>query len=180
MTKYMPRKNHLIAGALIVLALIAIVLTYLIYRQLRPASSLRSDSPQRQSEGSAPKPNVNPPQKLIADEQAALNPPLNGSTPEASKRHAELVQRLAKDTAQLDITGCTAKPVVSRVRYKTKISVKNNDAVKHLIVFDPAHTFEIPPRAIHELPIDFQSGPGIYGYGCDNIPQAVGMFLVTN
>ncbi|MDP3778758.1 MAG: hypothetical protein Q8R30_01760 [bacterium] len=164
--------NQLITIVLIVLVLIALVLGYFIYVQLSPLGVAQKDY--STESGSSPN------QNLTADEQAVLNPPAKGSTEDAFKQHAELVQRLAKDADYLDITGCAANPVVFRVKDKTKIAVKNSDQGKHSLIFDSAHIYEIPPHATTQIAIDFSHGSGIYGYGCDGVPHAVGMFLVTN
>jgi hypothetical protein len=49
-----------------------------------------------------------------------------------------------------------------------------------VIVLAANHIFEIAPGTTKDTSIDFEHGPGIYGFGCDNVPHAVGMFLVTN
>jgi len=116
---------------------------------------------------------------ITEDERAALAHPGEDAPVEEKQSHFELVQKIAKEALILDITGCkAANPVVLKVKLDTPITVKNQDSTDHAIVFDTDNIFSIPANTTMDIKPDFQFGLGTYGYGCDQTPHAVGIFLV--
>lgn len=172
--KIFARKNDIATGAMILLFCTAGVLGYFIYKEVSPSQPIKSAAFEHSTASHLPN------QNLTDDEKLVLTPPAKDASPEEFKRHAELVQRLAKDAPYLNISGCAALPVVFRTQVNEKVKIKNDDSVKHAVVFDASHIYEIQPHTNGTIDIGFSRGPGIYGYGCDNVPHAVGMFLVTN
>ena len=114
------------------------------------------------------------------DENAknVLKTPGPNASKEAKRAHFLLAQQLAKEVEYLDITGCKANPVVMKAKAGSTIKVRNQDAQKHSIVLDRDRQSEIPPEGINVAAVNFYNGEGLYGYGCDNSTNAVGMFLV--
>jgi hypothetical protein len=172
--------SHTGTAALVILALIAVVLGYMIFRQGSSNSTAQETPSGPESIGAVPAGDANRKQDLTSDEQAILSPPKPGSPKEDFERHAQVVAKVAREAPYLDVTGCKAVPLVLRTKYKNSIKFKNTDTVKHAIVLDANHVFEIPPGTTKDVFIDFEHGAGIYGFGCDNVPHAIGMFLVTN
>ena len=117
---------------------------------------------------------------ITKDERATLAHPAKDAPAEEKQSHFELVQKIAKEAQHLDITKCkVANPVVLKVKLGEPITVKNQDSVDHAIVFDADNIFSIPANTTMDIKPDFQFGSGTYGYGCDQTPHTVGIFLVT-
>jgi len=117
---------------------------------------------------------------ITEDEWTALAHPTQDASVEEKQSHFELVQKIAKEALILDITGCkAANPVVLKVKLDTPITVKNQDSIEHAIVFNTDNIFSIPANTTVDIKPDFQFGLGTYGYGCDQTPHAIGIFLVT-
>ena len=118
---------------------------------------------------------------ITEDERAALAHPANEASIEEKKSHFELIQKVAKETSVLDITKCkTADPVVLKIKFGESILVENKDDVPHSIVFNAENAYDIPANSTKEIKPAFSYGAGTYGYGCDQVPHAVGLFLVTD
>ena len=114
---------------------------------------------------------------ISEDERAVLAHSVKDASPEDKQRHLELVQKLAKEAAYLDITKCSvSSPVVFKVKHGEEISVKNDDDSAHTILFDAENTMYIPANSTMHVTPDFEHGPGTYGYGCDQTPHAAGFF----
>lgn len=128
-----------------------------------------------------------PPQSLqdlegVASEEevAVLNAPGPDATEEERRSHFLLVQKAAKASPYLDITKCSiAQPVVFEVKDGATFTVKNEDTIEHGIVIDAEHTYRIPAGETKDIVADFGKGPGVYGFGCDSVPHAVGFFLIS-
>lgn len=178
---------YVIAGILVVTAL---VLGVAIFRQTnksankknQPASqNTRSSSPnganqnqaQQQRQNTTP---VTPNPNLTADEKQALNPPKTND-PIEQKKFFDLITKLAKDSTELDISGCSAKPVVFRTKHAATFKVVNKDSTEHTMVIDKDRTYKVPAKGSTEVKADFGKAAGIYGYGCDSSGAAVGMLF---
>jgi len=93
--------------------------------------------------------------------------------------HIDVVRGAAKEAPYLDITKCEiADPVVLKIKESEGMKVRNQDSVTHTLVLDADTKFIIPAGATEQIKPDFLHGPGIYGYGCDEMPYSVGIFLV--
>ena len=159
--------------AIVLLALVAIVLGYLIYQQQFSEESTSQESLTRSGIEQTP-------QKKSTDEIVeVLNIPPPDASQEEKQKHFELALREAKEASYLDITQCTlAAPVVFKVREGESFEVRNNDTEPHTIIINPENTFTIPAKESRDIAPDFVQGPGLYGYACDNVPRAVGMLFV--
>ena len=180
--------NKILIITISILLLLAIVLGYAIYSQrLGTTSSGESQSaevkapvgPDSRPQGGSSQPNLPTAEELgiTPEEFAAIDVPAPDASVEEKQKHFEAVQRVARDASYLDITKCEiADPVVLKVR--DGVEVRNQDDVAHTIVMDANNQFTIPAGATKQIKPNFLHGPGAYGYGCDQVPHAVGMFLV--
>ncbi|MDP3727176.1 MAG: hypothetical protein Q8R35_00895 [bacterium] len=99
--------------------------------------------------------------------------------PEEVKRaYYELVSRLAEPSSVLDITGCTAEPLALKVTEGDAISIRNTDAAGHTINIGQ-QKIPVPAKGAAMLTATFDTGPGIYGYGCDTGLSIIGVLSVT-
>ena len=185
-------KNKLVVIAIIILAGTAIVLGYAILRpnafkeakdtlfENRFGATTKQEEP-LQTKAPA-KQALLPSAKELGiseEEHAAIDVPSNDASVEEKQKHFELVQKVAKEAAFLDITKCeVADPVVLKVKLGEPIAVKNQDDVEHALVLNEKNAFPIPANSTKEIEPDFAFGPGTYGYGCDGTPHAVGIFVV--
>lgn len=168
--KMRPPLEYLILGFL---CLTAIILGFAIYKKMKSSSQM----PLAQT---FPSVTFSPSPTLPADETAVLHTPSPNATEAERKQFFNIVAHFAKEADVLDITGCKAVPIDLKVKLGNPISVKNSDAIDHKIVLNPTTTYTISANSTQDITIPFEKGPGIYGFGCDTLPTAIGMFFVTN
>jgi len=164
------KSDMLLTVSIIVLAVIALVLGYVLWRQARPAVApalsteilLESTSPGASN-----------------TQFDVLNPPSPDASPDEHARFFEEVQRLAREADFVDISDCTPNPQVLQVKYGSTITFRNQDTAEHTITHNPQYQFVIPPGGTKEVAADFGRGPGLYGYGCESSSGAIGMILIT-
>jgi len=161
---------------IITLALTAVVLGYAIYKK-RLAPSPESSPAQA---------NLPVEKRDLAEtsleeqERLVLNPPAQDAPREEKERHFKIAQNIAQVAPYLDITECeTPKPLVFKVKYGEKFTVKNNDSGERTITIGAGQTFSIPPDGTKDILPVFDKGPGVYGYGCDYSAREVGLILVV-
>lgn len=164
----MKLKTKYLNVLLIILAFIALILGYtIIYREggPRPGQEVKKYAPTSS--------------ELRSDEFAVLNTPGPDASEEERNRHFDIVVRLATAAEELNISECTPTPVVMTIKEGETLIVRNDDSVDRSIVFDQENIYPIPARSTQKIAGLFERGLGIYGYGCDSLPTAVGMFFVT-
>lgn len=116
---------------------------------------------------------------LSADEKALLRTPQKGATEAEKAAHFAVVNRLARTAEFLDLSACFGNPLSFRVVEGATFTVKNNAAVAHTLQISPKYIYTIPAKGERKLVAKFGFGPGVYGYGCDDSPDARGILLVT-
>lgn len=178
------KKDIILFGIILILLGVAVVLGYAIYRQTMapPLSEEKAAPPE--SVPSAQAPEIVQPQntgdELTEEQRAVLATPAPNASEAEKQKHFQLAQSLAKSASYLDITKCSlAEPLVLKIEQGRKFIARNEDVVEHVIVMDAKRTFSVPSKGTKEITADFGHGPGLYGFGCDTVPHAVGMFLVT-
>lgn len=151
---------------LLVLLVVALVLGYFLYEKMK---------------GPAVVPGIGKGIEATSGERAVLNYPAAGVSEEEWKNYLIAIAKVAVETDTITIgAGCSVKPVVLKtalVMGKT-VKVKNTDSVPHTLSFNNPPNFLVAANSTTEMPVDFKGVPGIYGYGCDNSPQAVGLIQV--
>lgn len=161
----MRKHKKFIAGFFLLLLIsIASVLGFLILKM--PKNSEQSPPTKKQRE-------------LSEDEKTLLKTPQKDASEEKKSAHFAVVQRLAKRTEFLDLSACYGDPLAFRAHEGTKFSVKNNDAVSHTLQISPEHIYTIPAKGAREITAQFGFGPGVYGYGCDDSPEARGILFIV-
>lgn len=168
---------------LIVLVVVALVLAYILYKNISNTSLLPPEYTETQN---TPADSSNAPQ-LSADERAALTYP-SDMTEEAWNAYLAVVAKIAVETDTLTIgPNCALSPVALKIPLGKEVTLQNNDTVPHSIGFTesllykaPANgtltessLFQIPANGTLTMSIDFVSKAGVYGYSCDQ-GRAVG------
>ena len=118
------------------------------------------------------------PSDLTYEERFILTPPDKDASEEAKKAHAQVVSNLAKEAKYLEIKDCKPKPLVLKVKEDMDIEIRNMDSVKHRIIFDSLHYYDIPANGSKTITAQFKYGTGDYGYTCDEM-GIVGFLHVT-
>lgn len=178
---------------IVVLVVAAVGLGYIIYKEDTSSSAPANQQQQNQVQQNQPQagdsqqaPTITPEDIEIEDmeqaRQEVLSTPGPNAPDEERQRHFALATRLAENSETLDITGCSAEPVVLQRTFGSTINIENSDSSSHTILFGPDMTIDVPANGTADLAVDesnFQNGPGLYGYGCDNSSQAVGLMLIS-
>lgn len=122
-----------------------------------------------------------PPTSLVLtkDEKFILNPPPANASRSALQKHADMVARLAKSADSLELNNCKPTPLVLNIKYGSELKIKNNDNVKHIIIIDGKHYYELPTNNSLTIKADFKYGTGDYGYVCGGV-GIVGFLHVTS
>lgn len=113
-------------------------------------------------------PGVSSTPSLSSDEALILKPPpaANASKEDIGRYYAT-VDRLAKNTDTIEIgSGCSARPLVARIKSGSKFSVTNNDIYDHSLTFD-GPVYNIPSKGTQVVVAKFTHGAGVYAYVCD-------------
>ncbi|MDO8408290.1 MAG: hypothetical protein Q7S95_03605 [bacterium] len=105
--------------------------------------------------------------------------PAESATSEEKKAHYILADRMSVTTGPIEIQGCTANPVVLKVKQGARFVVKNTGDKEYSFGFDTKVT--IAPGKEATVVAEFKNGMGIYGYGCDNqtIKHPIGFVMVV-
>lgn len=158
-------QKYVFTIAIAALVLIALGLGWLIFQQSSPEAA---EEPSQEQESG-----------LSGDAERVLTTPGPEATEEERIAHFELARRLAQESDVLDLSACSlADPVVLKVTEGDAFTVKNDDTQPHTMVFNEDTLRQIPAGGSIELTADFEMGSGLYGYGCDSVPRAVGLILV--
>lgn len=108
-----------------------------------------------------------------------LNTPPQDASREEKQEHFQLALSMAEEADFLDISGCEPKPLVLSLKESETFSVKNTDSIPHVIRLSAETAFTIEANGTTELKADFEHGPGMYGYGCDDGGRTAGLFIVN-
>ena len=117
---------------------------------------------------------------LTGEEKKLLKIPPQGAPETEKAAHFALLQRLARTTDFLDLSTCFGNPLAFRVQNGAAFVLKNNDSLPHTLQISPQHIYTVPARDEREIVAQFGFGPGVYGYGCDDSPDARGILFVTD
>ncbi len=162
MIKKLKVKIH--NSKVLILIGIAIILGVAILNQQKTKSSPRSTA--------SPTPSIKPrllPPNLTDDEKFILFPPSVDASRSAKQKHANTVAKLAKVGDNLEIKDCQPSPLVLQVKQGSDFKIKNNDNVKHKIIFDEEHIYELPANNSQTYKAQFKYGTGDYGYVCEGV-----------
>lgn len=146
---------------IVVLVIIAIILGYAVYNQQQnklPSSSTSLTTP--------PIPLTS---NLTEEEKFILNPPSATASSDLKKKHADTIAKLAKEGSSLEIKDCKPNILVLQVKQGSDLVAKNLDSVKHRLIFDSEHIFELPASGSKTINVDFKYGTGDYGFVCEGI-----------
>jgi len=172
----MEGSNETVKQIVVILVLIAVLLGIaIIYQKLGLAdgeesrSRLGTESPDQELEK----------RTLTEEERTALDFPDQESTESERQQHFALAESLAVRTGTLNLSGCHPDPLVLQIEIGETLIVQNSDAYEHLLFIDPDRVFAVPGGGEIAVIADFGKGSGLYGYGCDPVPEPVGILLIT-
>ncbi len=168
---------------IIVLAVTAIILGVLIYKQKVPkveiSASLNSnDQGARVSLPSFIKADGTPDLQKAKLYLSAIS---GSSSDEEKARHYEYAVSIAKPSEYLNVTSCeNVEPLVLQVVEGVAIHLKNeSDADVHVSINSKPPSI-VKAQSTTLLNASFSDGPGLYGYGCQSSGiEGRGMILVT-
>ena len=112
------------------------------------------------------------------DEELVLDFPDASSSKEEQKKHYDLVSQLAENVDYIDIGKCRPSPLVVRIKNKDPVTFKNSDQLQHSVAFNQEQILTIPAGGKESIIVNFEFGPGVYGYTCDAKGKAAGVILV--
>lgn len=161
---------------LVSLILVAIILSYFLYKKVNNKGISSLGNTQTQN-GTADISSLPP---LTADERGALNFPKSDAPIAEIMAHIAFVKRAAIATDTIVIgPSCKASPVVVKTQKGANLVFKNNDSLPHTVSFDRTHSFPVSAQGSVTIPVDFGEVGGFYGYGCESSISAIGMVLIT-
>lgn len=111
------------------------------------------------------------------DAKLALKPLPKNPTVEQRKIRFEAAQRAAQESEVVSIMGCFANPAVLKAKLNQTVLFRNRDKNSHLIKFTDK-TISLPASKVKSLVLDFDKGPGLYGYSCDDHSYLSGLILL--
>ena len=164
-------RSKIFTSLSILLVITAVGLGYTIYQRQT------SNQPQTNVEQAfTPPPHTLP--APVVDEELVLDFPDPSAPKEEQRKHYDLVSQLAENVDEIDISNCRPSPLVARIKNKDPITLKNSDQVEHSVSFNQEQTLVISAAAKESIIVNFEFGPGVYGYTCDAKGKPVGVLLV--
>ncbi|MBA3733152.1 hypothetical protein H0W91_02120 [Patescibacteria group bacterium] len=117
---------------------------------------------------------------LSADEKTVLYAPGSTASAEATQAHFDLANKIAVSTDKIVINDCLATPVVLKTKLGSTITISNQGTKDFEFRVDTS-SISIPVGKSVSYKIEFKTGQGLYGYGCDEegLNRAIGLILVT-
>lgn len=164
--------NKIFISLSVILVVTAVGLGYAIYQRQA------LNQPQTNVEQAfTPIPHTLPPPTV--DEELVLDFPDPSAPKEEQKKHFDLVSQLAENVDYIDIGKCRPSPLVVRIKNKDPVTFKNSDELQHSVPLSPEQVLTISAGGKESIIVNFEFGPGVYGYTCDASYKAVGVILVT-
>jgi len=164
-----------------VLAVIAVVLGYQIYRQTTDTGTV---PPVKQAQDTSVPQTVGNQQTSqqttqsssgTADEQAVLNFPGPNATQIEKQQYTDALNRFAKETGVLEISnGCKPSPIVIRIQKDQEIQIKNTGITDIKVIISPQIQFPISANSIKTVKASF-GGVGTFGYRCEGFENISGV-----
>lgn len=162
--------NTLLRLVIVILAITALVLGFLIFKAKYPSAS------------SEPSISGQTPEKVIVTggmENAIIVLSSPNSTPAEKEAYAAFVKETAVPAATIDVTSCIPKPLAASVKQNSSVSFSNKGTEKVRLVFNKDLSLEIGSGETKSIVASFEHGPAVYGYGCGASPYAVGELVVV-
>ncbi len=104
---------------------------------------------------------------LTADEKQLLaNVPKDSDSKEAREARFVLADTLGILTNKLTLNGCSADPVVTKIKINETLAVTNVGAKETSFGFDKDKIVTIASGQTANVVMAFKNGFGMYGYGC--------------
>lgn len=171
------KKNNLKKYLVVVLAVVAVGLAGLLYKQKMGSDPL----PVAQNQNVDPQASAAGP--VWTPEPGSEEEYLFGITMESSDeekmKHYQFAISIAKESEFLDVTDCSPEPLVLKVANGGTVKLKNDGNADVTIVMDAEHTYSVGAKSTKSIKADFGKGAGLYGYGCNQSSGPRGMIFVS-
>ncbi len=168
---------------IIILAVLAIVLGVLIYKQKMPkvgetANLNSTNQGVRVSLSSFTNTDGTP---AKGAEREYLFSIFNNLTVEEKVKYFEYASSISQESEVLDVTDCSNPvPLVLRVVDGGTIKLRNNSNTSLNLVISKDNTYMVGANSIKTITVNFGNGLGFYGYGCNNSPKPEGIINVVS
>jgi len=171
----MSSKNTPVVWALLLIAIVLGVAVYFKYNPMEKESS--SGTPMEGSSGSE---QVSTPAELTEDQKIMFLPPGENPTKAELDLFSSTVAKHAVPGNAITVNNCTSTPDVLKLPYGSDFTVNNTGTTEIHFGFGEDRTL-IAPGASAKLKANYKTGPGTYGYGCDDktLNRAIGVLLIT-
>ncbi|MEX2090765.1 MAG: hypothetical protein WD989_01370 [Candidatus Paceibacterota bacterium] len=174
----MLKRHRLEKYLVIVLAVVAVGLAGLIYKQKMggwPSALSEPDSGNR-PQASAVGPVWSP---SPGSEEEYLFSIKMDSPDEEKMKHYQYAISISKESEYLNLTNCSPEPLVLKAINNGTIKLKNDGEMPVTMVIDAEHTYLVGPKSTKSVKADLGKGVGLYGYGCNNSSGPRGMIFVS-
>lgn len=173
------KHHHLKKILVVVLAVLAVGLAGLLYKQKMGGSSpetpnINSDN---QPQVSAAGPVWTP---APGSEEEYLFSIKMDSPDEEKMRHYQYAISISQEAEFLNLTDCNPEPLVWKVKNGSTVKLKNDGNTEVKITMDAQHTYSVAAKSTKSIKADFGMGEGLYGYGCNTSPGSRGMIFVAH
>jgi len=142
---------------IIILAITAPILGYLVYQQVINESQTQFNKP-TQNASSIDSPDWD---KIVEFDSTK-------ATEDQSIYFSEAVSRYAVETNILKFSKCKSSPLIARLKKNSEFTMKSTDSDEQVIVFGP-HEYALHPGESATVKADFAQVAGIYRYPCRRI-----------
>lgn len=116
----------------------------------------------------------------MSDQELVLALPNSSeASPEILQVYSAEADMRAEETDQVVISAaCAAEPMIAAVALGDTVLFVNEDNRAHTLQLTPDVTVVIPDHSSKLVTIDFVTGKGMYGYPCDNYMVLSGMLVI--
>ncbi|MBA3733154.1 hypothetical protein H0W91_02130 [Patescibacteria group bacterium] len=179
-------KEHLKKAALnnkliVSLVGVALILGVAIYFKNHPnTSSLSSLKHETSSLSNTPLAKIPLDSTLTVEEKGLFYTPQKDATKAELETYSTLVAKNATEGNEIVINDCKSKPVVLKTTYGSIFNVKNTGKTDIHFGFGSERTL-IKAGSNEKIKANYSTGPGIYGYGCDDpsLSRSIGLLLLV-
>lgn len=164
------RKKHLYL-LLIIAIVVSGTLSYIFYNNIQTnRTRLRSQQSKNTSQ------NVSP---TIPRPTSPFGIPRRGSDQKVVTSFWEEIQSKATKTTTINVTDCKPNPQITLLTLAKTFTITNSDEIPKIITVLDNRSYVVPAKGKVEMIADFEKGPGMFEYRCNNSPKPVGVLVVV-
>lgn len=169
--------NKLINASIIFLAVVAGVLGYFVYEKYAPIK-IDNKKGNEAAVGEATGP-LNYEAMSDKDLVRALPNSAEASSDTLQQFSLEVIERVVETNSVTIGSECVSNPPIAAIAMGESMTFKNEDKKAHTLQISPDIILTIPAHKSASIKIDFATGPGMYGYPCDEFKVLTGMLVVS-